>query len=96
MRRNKGIVTFIDNSDMATRIEQWPRALAAPELADLLGMSRSAIYGLVQRGELPHYRVGNSVRLDPHGIAEWLRKRETGFPEQTCPAEHIDQSEVTA
>jgi len=80
---------------MAARIEQWPRAISGRELSVLLDMSQSAIFGLPKRGELPHYKVGNSVRFDPHATAQWLRQRQIGFPEQTCP-KHSSRSVVAA
>ena len=95
MRRIRELVVPIDNCDMAARIEQWPRAISGRELSVLLDISRSGISGLAKRGELPHYKVGNSVRFDPHATAQWLRKRETGFPERPC-SEPVAESEVTA
>jgi excisionase family DNA binding protein len=87
MRRIREIVVPVDNCDMAARIEQWPRAISGRELSVLLDMSQSAIFGLARRGELPHYRVGNSVRFDPHATAQWLRQRQTAFPKPVADPE---------
>ncbi len=65
MRKNQGISAPIEIGDLATRIERKPHALTAPELADLLGLGKTAIYDLAKRGGIPHYRVAGSVRLDP-------------------------------
>ena len=82
MRKNQGISAPFEIGDLATRIERWPHALTAPELADLLGLGKSTIYDLAKRGEIPHYRVASSIRLDPVTTAAWLRNREVAFPER--------------
>ena len=82
MRKNQGISAPFEIGDLATRIERWPHALAAPELADLLGLGKTAIYDLAKRGGIPHYRVAGSIRLDPATTAAWLRDREVAFPEK--------------
>jgi excisionase family DNA binding protein len=82
MRKNQGIVVPFETCDLATRIEHWPHALTAPELADLLGLGKTAIYDLAKRGGIPHYRVAGSIRLDPATTAAWLREREVAFPER--------------
>ena len=35
------------------------------------GVSTATVYALVGRGELPHTRVGNSIRIDPEVVARW-------------------------
>jgi excisionase family DNA binding protein len=82
MRRTQGIAVPIENCDLATRIEQWPRALTAPELADLLGLGKTGIYDLAKRGGIPYYRLSGSIRFDPVTTAKWLRERQIGFPER--------------
>jgi len=82
MRKNQGIVVPFETCDLATRIEHWPHALTAPELADMLGLGKTAIYDLAKRGGIPYYRVAGSIRLDPATTAAWLRNREVAFPER--------------
>ena len=43
--------------DLATQIERRRNALDVPELAGLLKMSRQKIYNLIQKGEIPSYRL---------------------------------------
>ena len=95
MRRIREIVVPVDNCDMAARIEQWPRAISGRELSVLLDMSQSKIFSLAKRGELPHYKVGNSVRFDPPATAQWLRERQTAFPERHR-SEPVAEPEVIA
>jgi excisionase family DNA binding protein len=61
--------------DLAAIIEQQPGALTVPEVAQLLGFGRTAIYDLVAAGRIPHFRIGASIRFDPFVLAEWLRSR---------------------
>jgi excisionase family DNA binding protein len=82
MRKTKGIVAPFETGDLATRIERWPHALTAPELADLLGLGKTAVYDMAKRGSIPHYRFAGSIRFDPATTAVWLRDREVAFPER--------------
>ena len=95
MRRIREIVVPVDYCDMAARIEQWPRAISGRELSVLLDMSQSKIFSLAKRGELAHYRLGHSIRFDPHATAQWLRQRQSGFAERPC-SESVAEPEVTA
>jgi len=40
MRKNQGISAPFEIGDLATRIQRWPHALTAPELADLLAWAK--------------------------------------------------------
>jgi hypothetical protein len=33
---------------------------------------------MLQKGTLPHFRVGSMVRFDPEVTAHWLRSRSAG------------------
>jgi excisionase family DNA binding protein len=41
--------------------------------AALLNVSRRTVYELVASGELPHVRVGGSIRFVPSTLEQWLR-----------------------
>jgi len=58
-------------------IESKPNALTVEELATMMSQSPKTLYKAVKTGRLPAYRLGGSIRLDPHDVAEWLRKRRT-------------------
>lgn len=52
------------------------RLLKASEVAEQLGVCAATVYGLCQRGELPHIRIINSIRVRPRDLAAfrgWLR-----------------------
>ena len=56
-------------------IEKENRALSVRDVALLLGVSPQQIYRMAARGDIPSFRVANSVRFDPHHIAAWLRRK---------------------
>ena len=43
------------------------------EVARFLRLSRATIYRLVERGELPALRIGNSIRFHPEELNDRLR-----------------------
>jgi excisionase family DNA binding protein len=63
-------------ADLAAYLDQMTGALKAAELGKIIGFEKSAIYQMAAEGRIPHYRIGPSIRFDPHVIARWLRERE--------------------
>jgi excisionase family DNA binding protein len=63
-------------SDLASRIENWPGALTALELAALLSLGKTAVYEMAATGRIPSIKIGATVRFDPARTAAWLRDRE--------------------
>ena len=54
------------------------RILTIPEVAIYLKISKSKIYYLVKRKEIPHVRIGRNVRIKEGDLVKWLeRHRET-------------------
>ena len=53
------------------------KALRVPELAEMLGMSKRALYTMVKDGRLPALKIGDTVVLDPKTTAAWVQKRIT-------------------
>lgn len=45
-------------------------------VAGLLNLKVSTVYKLVRLGQIPHFRVGYAVRLDPAAIASWLLTKQ--------------------
>lgn len=58
-------------------IENKANAMTIEELATILSQSPKTLYKAVKKGTLPGFRLGGNIRLDPHEVAEWLRKRRT-------------------
>lgn len=63
-------------------------AMRVPELAKQLDLSISQVYKLVERGSIPHYRLGAALRFDPLEIRTWLEQfhHKAGTP-QSCEGE---------
>jgi excisionase family DNA binding protein len=54
------------------------RLLTAPEVAGRLRLATHSVYALVRRDEIPHLRLGRTVRFRPEAVDEWLREQERG------------------
>jgi excisionase family DNA binding protein len=64
------------------------RILLRPgECAELLGISRSMVYLLVDRGDLPVVRLGKSVRVPIGGLNDVIEQK-TAYG---CATRHADQ-----
>ena len=58
-------------------IESKTNAMTIEDLATIVSQSPKTLYKAVNRGTLPAYRLGGSIRLDPHDVSEWLRLHRT-------------------
>ncbi len=48
------------------------------ELVDVLGISRSMIYLLIQQGEIPHITIGTrGIRCPAEGVRQWIDKKSS-------------------
>lgn len=48
--------------------------MTVAEVAKHLGVSRSTVYQLCERGELAHIRVSNAVRVPTRAVIAYLRE----------------------
>jgi excisionase family DNA binding protein len=48
------------------------RLVSAEVVAESTGWSVKHVYRLAQLRQIPHYRIGGTVRFDPQVIAMWL------------------------
>jgi putative molybdopterin biosynthesis protein len=60
--------------------------LTIPEVAHYLKMSKSKIYDLVSRKEIPHLKIGRNVRIRQADLQRWMEKQAShihfdGLPE---------------
>ena len=54
-----------------------PRYLDVPGCAAYLSMTEPAIRSLVQRGEIPHVKIGRRLRFDRTRLDTWVQKMTT-------------------
>jgi excisionase family DNA binding protein len=54
--------------------------LSVREAAKALSVSPATVYKLCRRGELPHVRVSNSIRVAPDDLAAFVASRRNGVP----------------
>ncbi len=47
--------------------------LTVSEAADQVGLSRSKLYALVLRGEVPSVQIGRARRIPVDALCEWVR-----------------------
>jgi excisionase family DNA binding protein len=50
------------------------RLLTVREVAERLGVCTSTVYGLCERGDLPHVRVSNAIRIRPTDLDAFLAR----------------------
>jgi excisionase family DNA binding protein len=53
--------------------EQNP-LLTIEQVFTYLGVKRSKVYNLIERGELPVVRIGRSVRIHPDAVREYVER----------------------
>ncbi|MCL4264780.1 MAG: helix-turn-helix domain-containing protein [Anaerolineae bacterium] len=46
--------------------------LTIPETAEYLKLSKSKVYAMAQRGEIPTIRIGKNVRIRITDLKKWL------------------------
>ncbi len=46
-----------------------------PEVAEYLKISKSKIYYLVSRNEIPHIRIGRNVRIRRTDLHKWMERK---------------------
>ncbi len=49
--------------------------LTAEQVATLIGLTQNYIYRLVREGEIPHVRIGRTVRFSEAELEKWLADR---------------------
>lgn len=61
--------------------KQMKRLVGIQEMADAIGIPKSQCYRMVARGEIPHYRAGKYIKLDPDEVLLALHKDTGNGPE---------------
>jgi excisionase family DNA binding protein len=48
------------------------KSLSTEEVAELFGLSIQTIYRLAKEGNIPHVRIGRTLRFLAHELMDWL------------------------
>ena len=56
------------------RGERTGKALTVPQVCHELNVSRLTVYGLIDSGELPAFRVGKNYRIEPEDLEHYKRQ----------------------
>lgn len=59
-------------------MDKFDKWLTIDELANYIKMSRTKLYGMAQRGEVPASKIGNQWRFDREEIDRWMNAHATG------------------
>jgi excisionase family DNA binding protein len=62
--RNSAVTEYNDRGDI--------EVIKAGDVAELLQVSTWMVYELVKSGELPHFKVGRSVRFIKGEVVRWM------------------------
>jgi excisionase family DNA binding protein len=54
------------------------RLLSVRQVAERLGVCTRTIYELIDRGELPHIRISNAIRVAPADVAAYVAANRVG------------------
>ena len=66
------------------------KALSTQEVADMLHVSKSTIYGLIKKGEISSYTVGRKVRFTENDVQDYIsrsKKSQSAYASPNNPAD---------
>ena len=66
---------IMESKEAVTDMEPQDKWLTIEELSGYLKMSRSKLYQMAQKGELPGSKIGTQWRFDRNRIDEWMDTR---------------------
>ncbi len=68
----------VDAVEAASPLTNLPALLTVREVAIYLGVHEKTVYAWVERGAMPHYKIGGRVRFDRAQVQQWLHSRRGG------------------
>ena len=63
-----------------TSYDELPLLLNVKQLADLLGVSDSSVYELIQEDGFPSLRIGKRIVIPKEELREWISARTKEVP----------------
>lgn len=61
--------------------DDLPLMLSAPEVAEVLGISRAGAYDLVRSAGFPHMKLGNRILVPKDKFIKWIDDNTEGMDE---------------
>lgn len=61
--------------------DNLPLMLSAPEVAEVLGISRAGAYDLVRSAGFPHMKLGNRILVPKDKFIKWIDNNTEGMDE---------------
>ena len=61
--------------------DDLPLMLSAPEVAEVLGISRAGAYNLVRSAGFPHMKLGNRILVPKDKFIKWIDNNTEGVDE---------------
>ena len=58
--------------------KELPLMLSAPEVAEVLGISRAGAYDLVRSAGFPHLKLGNRILVPKDKFIQWIDDNTEG------------------
>jgi excisionase family DNA binding protein len=77
---------IVEFKKAVTDMEPQDKWLTIEELSGYLKMSRSKLYQMAQKGELPGSKIGTQWRFDRNRIDEWMETRSNAAAGGSCKA----------
>ncbi len=72
---------------------QEEKSLTPEEVAGILKISKNTVYEMIKRGELPAYRIGRKLRVDPKDVYTFRRQgKNFEFIQNDNPGQNIDST----
>ena len=53
--------------------------LTVTDVSRILGISHSAVYAILRRGEMSHYRFGRAIRIRAQELSEYMARNHIRF-----------------
>lgn len=61
------------NREKNTDYDALPLVLEVKDIQDILGISRTTAYALVNREDFPAFRSGNRIKVSKAALFEWMK-----------------------
>ena len=71
-------VLFIEDVARVRGTQSEPELLRVIEAARMLSLSRTKVYEMAERGEIPVVRIGSAVRVPRRKLLEWIEAQTMG------------------